>query len=134
MAEKFNTPLRNALADALGGSFDNGTLAIYSGSQPANAGDSPTGTLLGVISLPADAFAAAVNGSVAKSGVWEDTDADNSGVAGWFRMTGPGGTPRIFDGACGAAGSGEEIELDNVNIVAGGIIRINSFNFTQPAQ
>jgi hypothetical protein len=133
MAEKFNTTLRNALADAFGNGFDAGTLVIYSGAQPTNGGDSPTGTVLATITLPADAFAAAASGAVAKSGTWSDSSADNTGTAGWFRMTGPGGTPNIFDGAVTATSGGGEIEIDSTSIVQGGVVTVNTFTFTQPA-
>lgn len=99
MAEKQNTALRNRLADSFAGGFNSGTLKIYSGTQPANAGDAPGGTdvLLCTIALPNPAFAAAANGSAAKTGTWSATNAA-SGLAGWFRFTSSDGT-LIFDGA-----------------------------------
>lgn len=84
---------RNARLDAietvLGASA---LLRIYTGAMPANCAAAATGTLLAEIPLPADYMAAASGGSKAKAGTWEDTAANASGYAGYYRFYDSGGT------------------------------------------
>ena len=140
MAFRLSTGLRNAILDnGLNGRFNSGTLEIRSGSQPANADAAPTGTLLASISLPADCFAAAASGAIAKSGTWQDASADATGTAGWFRFrtsTDGGGsstTDERMDGAITATGGGGDMEFDSTAIVAAGTVTINTATITQPA-
>lgn len=140
MAERLSTALRNGQADAIGDDFDSGFLDIYTGSQPASPDDAPTGTLLASIPLPADAYAAAAAGAVAKNGTWQDTSADATGIAGWyrFRTAADGGgsstTLKRFDGSVTATGGGGDLTLDSTNITAGQTVTINTATITQPAQ
>ncbi len=129
-ALKFSTTLRNQLADSFGGSFDSGTMAIYSGAPPADPQTAPTGVLLATINLPADAFAAAVTGVIAKNGAWSASVA-SSGTAGWFRLANSGGTIKV-DGTAGVAGDTPDAVLDNKVLVAGGTVTVNTFTLTQP--
>lgn len=131
MAEKISTTARNRQADSIGDDLNSGTLKIYTGSQPANADDAPTGTLLVTINLPADSFAAAANGIAAKSGTWSGV-AVADGNAGWFRKANAAAT-RNYDGAITVTGGGGEIELDDIGIVTGQTVLINTYSITQPA-
>lgn len=138
---RFSDGLCNAMLDAgFGPQFDSGFLDIYTGAQPATAGAAPTGTLLGVIPLPADAFGAAVARVISKLGTWEEAAADAAGVAGWarFRLAGDGGladeTEIRLDCAASEAGGGGDLILDNTDIAVGQRIVVNTFTFTQPKQ
>ena len=138
MALTFSTGLRNAILDSgLGTQFDSGVLEIRSGTRPTGANDAPTGTVLASISLPADAFAAAASGSIAKSGTWQDTSADASGTATWFRFrtTGDGGgvstTDKRFDGDI--ATSGSDLNIDNTSINSGQTVTVTSYSVAMPA-
>lgn len=52
MALRLSTGARNLMfTQGFAGVFNQGTIGIYSGSQPANADAAPTGTLLGTVSL-----------------------------------------------------------------------------------
>lgn len=139
MALRLSTGARNAIANLVGGWFDSGTLEIYSGAQPASPNNAPSGTLLASISLPADAFAAASNGAVALQGTWEDSSANGTGTAGWFRFVASGDsggsstTAIRVDGAVTATGGGGELELVNTSLVTGQPVQITSFTFTMPA-
>ena len=63
MALRISTAARNAGLNAITALVDGGSgagvLRIYSGTQPAGPGSSPTGTLLLAITLSDPAFAAA---------------------------------------------------------------------------
>lgn len=131
MAERLSDSARNRQADSIGDDFNNATLKIYTGSQPA-AGGAATGTLLVTITLPADAMAAASAGVAAKSGTWSGTPG-NTGTAGWFRVESSAGA-RLYDGAVTATGGGGEIELASTSVTSGVPVTITSFTITQPAQ
>ncbi len=126
MARRINAAHQNALLDARTARFNGGKLRIYTGTQPATGGAAVTDTLLVDITLPATAFNAASSGSASKAGTWSATAAA-SGTAGWYRFLSSGGT-EAEDGAVGT-----ELSLDNTSIVAGGVVTINTFNFTQAA-
>lgn len=131
MAERLNDAARNRQADSIGDDFNNATLKIYTGSQPA-AGGAATGTLLVTITLPADAMAAASAGVASKSGTWSGV-AGATGTAGWFRIESSAGS-RWYDGAVTGTGGGGEIELTSTSITSGQTVTITSFSVTQPAQ
>jgi hypothetical protein len=110
-----------------------GTLKIYTGSQPATADDSASGTILATFTLPATAFGASSAGTATLLGVPLSTTGTNAGTAGWFRVE-SGGTPaKVFDGAVGATGSGAELELNTTTISVGVNVSITSGTFTMPA-
>lgn len=131
MAEKINAAARNRQADSVGDDLNSGTLKLYTGAQPASADDAASGTLLVTINLPADAMAAAASGVAAKSGTWSGV-AVASGDAEWFR-TANSAASRNYDGSVTATGGGGEIELDDISIVSGQTVLINTFTITQPA-
>lgn len=131
MAERLNDAARNRQVDSIGDDFNNATLKIYTGSQPA-AGGAASGTLLVTITLPADAMAAAAAGVAAKSGTWSGT-AVATGTAGWFRVESSAGS-RWYDGAVTATGAGGEIELTSTSITSGQTVSIATFSITQPAE
>jgi hypothetical protein len=142
MAVHISTGLRNYIIDSgFGGAFDaDGRIDIYTGAQPANADADVTGTLLGTLSLAADGFGAGASGVATAAAIASDTNADNSGTAGWFRVykaaDGAGGasaTKRRLDGSITATGGGGDMTLDNTAITAGGTIAISSFTVTMPA-
>lgn len=130
MAERLNDAARNRQADSVGDDFNNGTLKMYTGTQPA-AGAAATGTLLVTITLPADAMAAAASGVASKSGTWSAT-AVATGDAGWFRIESSAGS-RWYDGAVTVTAGGGEIELASISITSGQTVAITSFSVTQPA-
>lgn len=131
MAEKINAAARNRQADSIGDDLNSGTLKIYTGTQPASADDAASGTLLVTINLPADAMAAAASGVAAKSGTWSGVAAA-TGDAGWFRLANSAAT-RNYDGEVTVTAGGGEIELDDISIVSGQTVLINTFTITQPA-
>lgn len=130
MALSLNTALKNKILDGIGNSgagvnFDSGTLEIRSGTRPADANTALTGTVLATVPLPADAFAAAASGSMAKSGTWQDTAADATGTASYFTMHDSTSTYRI-DGD--VATSGADMNVDNTSFAAGQQFTITGFS------
>lgn len=133
MAYRLSTNSRNKAADALVDEIDAGagagTIAIRTGAQPTNVGDADSGTLLGTLTFSDPAFGAASTGVATASAITSDTNADNSGTAGHFRIKDSNSNIHS-DGTCGT--SGAELNFDNATIVAGGTIAISSMTLTMP--
>ncbi len=138
MALRHSTGMKNTALDAgVGPALDTtGRLAIYTGAQPATADTAASGTLLGTLTLSADAFAVAANGSMAINAVTSAT-AVASGTAGWFRFyrtvdTAPGtvavAADRRIDGLIGT-----DMTIDNANVVSGGTLAVSSFTYSYAA-
>jgi hypothetical protein len=134
MALKHSLGLRNfSMANGMATAFDtNGRLAIYTGSPPTDADSNATGTKLGTLTLPADAFDL-VSGGMSVNLATGDSSADATGTAGWFRFyingedpdtvtaaTGTATTQRRLDGTVGT--SGTDMLINNASVVAGGTI------------
>lgn len=131
MAERINTAARNRQVDSIGDDLNSGTFKMYTGAQPASGNDAASGTLLVTINLPADAMAAAVDGTAAKLGTWSGV-AVTGGDAGWFRITNAAAT-RNYDGAVTATGGGGEVEFPTVTVIGGQTVIVGAFTITQPA-
>lgn len=110
-----------------------GTIEMYSGTQPADADDAITGTLLGTLTFSATAFGATdASGTATANAITGDASADATGVASHARIKNGAGTT-IFDCDVGEAADNPTITLDNKNIVALGTIDITSFTMSIPA-
>lgn len=131
MTERLNDAARDRQVNSIGDDFNNATLKMYTGAQPA-AGGAASGTLLVTMTLPADAMAAASGGTAAKIGTWAGT-AVATGTAAWFRVESAAGV-RWYDGAVTATGAGGEIELTSTSITTGQTVSIATFSITQPAE
>lgn len=139
----FNTKISNAAAiaacDAVVDRFENGTgtakIEIRSGTQPASVDAAAGGTILASINLNDPAFGNAADASPGgratadTSPTLQDTSADASGTAAWFRAYDQGGNA-VIDGEVGTTGS--DMNLDNTSINAGQTITINSWTITMP--
>ena len=142
------------LASARGGSFADlfrqGTLHIYSGTQPADADAAEgTGTKLVEISQASaeftpGTFANGLNLGAVGAGVlakeagetWSGV-ADATGTASWFRFyandegTGADSSKIRFDGSI--ATSGSQLNMLNTSITLGGTTTVDTVALTQPA-
>jgi len=118
-------------------------IAIYSGTQPADADSVETGTLLVTISLDGGATglswddAAAGVLSKAAAETWQGT-AVATGTAGWFRCYQSGDDPSAaetvlarFDGSVST--SGAQLNMSSTAIVVDAVQTISAFTYTQPA-
>lgn len=136
MAVRISNAARSAAADALvdlvDGGTGAGTLKIYTGVQPAGPATAPSGTLLGTLTMTDPAFGNAANGVATAASITGDSSADASGTAGWARIADSSGTA-ILDMSVTVSGGGGDLQLDSVNIVAGGAINVTSLTVTMPA-
>ena len=139
MALQLETKVRNLRLDTT--ESYTGTapiLSIWSGTIPANCAASNTSgggspTKLATLTLPSDWAAAASGGTKAKSGTWQDTVADATGTATFFRIHATGGGTAAADECViqGTVGQGSgDISLDNTSIGAGQQITITAFTLT----
>lgn len=124
----------DAVVDRLDADASPGFIEIRTGAQPATVATAASGTLLGTLTLSATAFgnATVASPSVATAAaITDDSSADATGTAGWFRAY-DGAAVAIDDGDITATGGGGDMELDNINIVAGGVIAVSSWTISMP--
>lgn len=132
--------------------FQNGTLKIFAGSQPASAGADESGfTELCQITLSSGSFSAGsgangINFDAVSAGtlskkaaeIWSGVNAA-TGTAGWFRFydndldTGAesGGDKIRFDGS--VATSGAQLNMSSTSLASGATTTIDSFDVTLPS-
>lgn len=132
MAITITDGVRNGGVEGATDLFDSGTINVYSGTVPANAGTAITDqTLLAEVTLAATAFGAASAGAVSLAGVpLSDNSINASGTASFFRMVGSVGT-NVLQGSVGTAAA--DMIVDSVSFVAGGVFTINSLSVTMPS-
>lgn len=105
-------------------------LRIYTGSQPANADTAASGTLLAELTTASPMFPAASSEGVATaSAITQDSSANNTGTAGWFRLVQSDGTTCVCDGSVGT--SGEQLNLVSTSITSGQPVQVTSFVVTE---
>lgn len=127
MALGYVTTLRNAkqnaITTAVGGSA---LLRIYSGSRPATGGTATT--LLAELTCNATFAPAAAGGVLTLNAITQDSSADATGTASWFRILTSGAVAQI-DGNVGTSGS--DLNLTTTSIVATQPVSISSFVITE---
>lgn len=128
MAVKISIALRIARMTEVNTRAGNSAkIRIYTGAQPANADAAASGTLLGEVTGNAAGFGTIDgSGNLTANAMTEDSAADATGTAGWFRVLASDGVTVVFDGAVGA-----EMTLVTNSIVAGQPIRITSLGLTE---
>jgi len=132
MALQFSVAVRNARLDTIESTIStSAVLRILSGSAPANCATADSGTVLVEMSLPSDYLAAASSGAKSMSGAWEDTSANGTGTAGYFRIYASNGTTCHIQGTVTATGGGGDMTLDNVSIASSQSVTITSFTLTE---
>lgn len=136
MATRIPTASRNAACDAVVDRLDAGaaaaTIEIRTGAQPASANDAASGTLLGTLTLSDPAFGAAAAGVATASAITQDSAADATGTAGWFRAKDSDGNT-VIDGSITATGGGGDMTLASTSITTGEPIQVTSWTVTMPA-
>lgn len=128
MALGYAANLRNAKLDAITTfAGTSAKLRIYDGSRPATGGTATT--LLAELTCNATAFAAAASGGVLTlNAITNDSSADATGTATWFRIVKSDGTTHVMDGSVSTSGS--DLNFDSVSFVAGGVVAVSSFTIT----
>jgi hypothetical protein len=146
MALSLSTGLRNGLLDLspLNTLLAQGEIRIFSGSAPATADDTETGTLLVTINtLTGSGFDlsfkdTAASGVLSKqTNTWDGVAVD-TGTAGYFRYcasTGDSGTTSttLVRIQGGVATSGSELNMSSTSITAAATTTIDTFDITMPA-
>lgn len=126
MALGYVTTLRNAklnaITTALGGSA---LLRIYSGTRPATGGTATT--LLAELTCNATFAPAASGGVLTLNAITQDSSADATGTATWFRLLTSAASAQI-DGNVGTSGS--DLNLTTTSIVATQPVSVTSFTIT----
>lgn len=131
MAVQLSVAVRNARLDAIETTVGTSpSLRIYSGSMPADCATAASGTLLVSMPLPSDWASAASGGVKSKSGTWQDTSADATGTAGYYRLYDSGGSNCHLQGTVTATGGGGDLTLDNVSIAIAQTVTISSWAVT----
>lgn len=127
MALGFVTALRNSRADqitsACGGSA---LLRIYNGTRPATGGTATT--LLAELTCNATFAPAASGGVLTLNAITQDSSANATGTATWFRIATSGGTAQV-DGDVSTSGS--DMNLTTTSIVSGQPVSISSAVLTE---
>ena len=126
------------MADAFTTALDAGTGAvinIYDGSQPADPDTAVSGqTLLAQLAMSATSFGAAADDNpgaiITANSISDDSSANATGTAAWFRMLTQDGGTAIADGSVGT--SDADLVLNSVAITSGSTVSISSFTITMP--
>lgn len=131
MTIQLSTAVRNAKLDAIETTVGvSAIIRILSGTMPSQTTVSDAGTVLATFQLPSDWMANAASGQKAKAGTWEDTSADASGSATYFRLYNSSAGTCHMQGSAGDVG-GEDLVLDNASINTGQQVTITGFTWTE---
>lgn len=122
----FSDTAANAEATALGALCNSGFLRIYDGTQPANANTAiTTQNLLAELTFGSTAFGAAAAGLITANSITQDSSANNTGTASWFRCVESNGTTTVMDGSAGT--SSADLDLNTTSIVTGAVVQCSAF-------
>jgi hypothetical protein len=123
---------RNAALDNILVNANSGILRIYDGTQPADADTGiTTQNILAELTMNATAFASASSGAAAAGAITNDSSANNTGTATWYRLFKSDGTTVIMDGSVGT--SGADLNINSVAIQANATVSVTGFTLTLPA-
>lgn len=127
MALAYATTLRNAMLDEITTAAGNAALLrIYDGSRPATGGSATT--LLAELTCGTPFAASAASGVLTLGSITQDSSANATGTATWFRIVTSGGT-FVLDGNVGTSGS--DLNLTTTSIVSGQPVSVTSFTITE---
>lgn len=128
MAIAYAATLRNSMLDAittLAGA--SALLRIYDGTRPATGGAATT--LLAELTCNATFAPGAAGGVLTLNAITQDSSANSSGTATWFRIVKSDGTTHVLDGNVGTSGS--DLNLTTTTIVATQPVSVSSFVITE---
>ena len=130
MAISYSDTIRNARMDAITTAAGNAALIrIYAGVSPPNEG--AEGTLLAQLVGDSPFAAGAAAGVLTLGAITDDSTANFSGMASWFRIYSAGAAAIICDGSVGVAGSGADLILDSTSITVSQTVSIDTFIITE---
>ena len=127
MTLRYMTAVRNAKLDAITTYAGNACLLrIYDGTQPATGGTATT--LLAELTCATPFASASASGVLTVGTVTQDSSANATGTATWFRLVRSDGTTIVLDGTVGT--SGADLNLVTVSIVATQPVQVTSWTIT----
>jgi len=127
----FSDGVRNARADAITTYAGNAALLrIYDGTQPTDA-DTAIGAqvLLAELTLGSPMASGASNGVLTYGSITQDSSANNTGTAAWYRIVKADGTTIVEDGTVGTSGC--DLNLTSTSITSGVAVSVTSFVSTE---
>ena len=124
----------DAVVDLIDAGAGAGKIAIYDGAQPAGPDTAvTTQTKLAEPTFSDPAFGAAADGNpggvATANAISDDTNADNTGTAAWFRITDSDGNA-IIDGSVGTVSA--DMVLNTTAIAAGSTVSLTAGTVTMP--
>lgn len=127
---KLRTTVKNSvltpLNDAISAGVNPGVLKLYTGTMRATPETAiTTQTLLGTLTF-SDPAGVVADGVLIMSAITQDAAADATGTATWATVEDSNGLS-VFDIDVTNTGGGGTLQLNTVNIVAGGPILVTSF-------
>lgn len=127
MALSMSDAVRNARLDIIETTIGSSpVLTVREGSPPANCAAANTaGAVLATVTLPADWMNPAEGGTKTLSGIWQDSSADQSGLAGHFRIH--QGAACHMQGTMTATGGSGDMTVDSIEFVAGQYFTVTAF-------
>jgi hypothetical protein len=124
--------IRNLMADAIDGEFNDGFIRIYDGSRPSSPSDAvSTQVLLAELRFADPAAASVTNGVITFDTIVKDTSANNTGTAAWARCLKADGTTALIDVSVGT--SDANMILSTTSIQATVEVDITAFTYTVAA-
>lgn len=130
MALAYSTTLRNTRLDAIDDAANGGAgaalLRIYDGTRPATGGTATT--LLAELTFSDPAFGAAGSGIITASSITQDSSANATGTATWFRVVDSSAT-FVMDGNVSTSGS--DLNMTTTAIVSTQPVSCSSFVITE---
>lgn len=128
MAIAYAATLRNSMLDAITtAAGSSALLRIYDGTRPATGGTATT--LLAELTCNATFAPGASSGALTLNAITQDSSANSSGTATWFRIVKSDGTTHVLDGNVGTSGS--DLNLTTTTIVATQPVSVSSFVITE---
>jgi hypothetical protein len=131
MALAFAATTRNAWLDSITTLLDAGTgaalIRIYDGTRPSTGGTATT--LLAELTCSDPAAPSASSGVLTFSSITQDSSANATGTATWFRMV-DSDSNFVMDGNVGTSGS--DLNMTSTSITATEPVSISSATITAP--
>jgi hypothetical protein len=116
--------MMNEIATAAG---SGAKILIYAGAQPSGGGSAAGNTLLGELSISGAFAGAATSGVLTLNATTQDSSANASGTATWFRVT-TSADVWVFDGDISGTGGNGDLIIDNTAIILNGTISMSGVN------
>lgn len=134
MATQLSTTIRNGMMDFVTTTIGGGAkIRIYNGSIPANCAAALGGaTLLAELTGNTPLAPGSSGGVLTLSAITQDSSADNTAAAQFYRVYDSGATTCHMQGTVTATGGGGDMELSTTAIVTGAIVAITSWTLTAP--